>query len=480
MSLKKSAISGFKWSSFSQIGRQLIQLITSIIIARLLSPADFGLIGMANIIIGFIGIFQDLGTGAAIVQQKNLTVKLIYSIFWLNVIFGLLVTSITILIAPLVGLFYNEPTVTLIVRTLALSFLFSSVSIIQKSLLERDLKFNAIAKIEIIASLIGAIVGISLAILGFKVWALVAQTLAIVISTTLSLWIATRWKPQLFFSWQEIKTVSNFSLNMAGFNIFNYFIRNADNLLIGRFLGAQALGYYTLAYLIMLCPLQSISWGIFRVGFPIFAQMQDDNLRFCYAYLRVVKMISMVTFPLMFGLWGLVEPFVLTVFQDKWSPIIPLLLILVPLGLIQSIGTTVGTIYQAKGRADWMFKWGIFAGIVSVLAFIVGLGWGILGVAAAYTLTNLLILAYPNFAIPFKLIDLSMPRFLQSLWRQFICSLIMLGAILSIKFFLQGLSSAWILGILVPVGATVYLLSSWLINRQQLQELIGLIDHRQK
>jgi PST family polysaccharide transporter len=110
----------------------------------------------------------------------------------------------------------------------------------------------------------------------------------------------------------------------------------------------------------------------------------------------------------------------------------------------------------------------------------VGLGWGILGVAAAYTLTNLLILAYPNFAIPFKLIDLSMPRFLQSLWRQFICSLIMLGAILSIKFFLQGLSSAWILGILVPVGATVYLLSSWLINRQQLQELIGLIDHRQK
>jgi PST family polysaccharide transporter len=266
---------------------------------------------------------------------------------------------------------------------------------------------------------------------------------------------------------------------MAGFNIFNYFIRNADNLLIGRFLGAQALGYYTLAYLIMLYPLY-IAWGILRVSFPIFAQMQDDNVRFCYAYLRVIKMISMVTFPLMFGLWGLVEPFVLTVFQDKWSPIIPLLLILVPLGLIQSIGTTVGTIYQAKGRADWMFKWGIFAGIVSVLAFIVGLGWGILGVAAAYTLTNLLILAYPNFAIPFKLIDLSMPRFLQSLWRQFICSLIMLGAILSIKFFLQGLSSAWILGILVPVGATVYLLSSWLINRQQLQELIGLIDHRQK
>jgi len=480
MSLKKSAITGFKWSSISQVGKQLIQLITSIFIARLLSPSDFGLIGMANIIIGFVGIFQDLGTASAIIQQKKLSDKLLYSIFWLNTGLGIVVTIILILIAPLIGLFYNQPTVTLLVRVLAISFLLSSLSIIQKSLLERSLKFNTIAKIEISASFIGAVVGISLAIYGAKVWALVAQTLSIVIVTTFFLWIATRWHPKFLFSWLEIKSVRDYSLNIAGFNIFNYFIRNADYLLIGRFLGADALGYYTLAYRIMLYPIQNIAWSILRVSFPIFSQMQDDNARFRYAYLRVIQMIALVTFPLMIGLWGLAEPFVLTVFKSQWSPVISLILILAPVGLWQSIGTTVGTIYQAKDRTDWMFKWGIFSGIIVVLSFVIGLQWGINGVAIFYALATSLILAYPSLYIPFKLIDLSMLRFLESLWRPFVCSMIMLIAIMIVKFFLQGLSSALILGILIPVGTIVYLLSSWFINRQQILELRNLIYNQQK
>nr|WP_265583574.1 polysaccharide biosynthesis C-terminal domain-containing protein [Synechocystis salina] len=182
----------------------------------------------------------------------------------------------------------------------------------------------------------------------------------------------------------------------------------------------------------------------------------------------------------MLGLWGLAEPFVLTVFKEQWSPIIPLLLILVPVGLSQSIGSTVGAIYTAKGRTDWMFKWGIIAGLIVIFALIVGLQWGINGVALSYAVVSIFILSCPNYAIPFKLIDLSMLRFFESLWPPFICSLIMLGTILSLKFFLQSLSSAMILGILVPVGVMVYLICSWFINRQQLQEFMNLIGFRIK
>jgi O-antigen/teichoic acid export membrane protein len=479
MSLKKAAASGIKWATVSQISRQIMGLVTTMTLARILPPSDFGLVGMATIATGFVGVFGDLGTSSAVIQRKNTSDLLLNSLFWINVVIGLLAMLIILVIAPLIASFYQEPRVTLILRVLSLNFVISSLSNIQKAILERNLAFNISAKLEIVVVLSGALIGISSAIKGWGVWSLVAQSLTVSIISTILLWLVSQWRPKLIFDWKEFQGVSNYSLNLTAFNIFNFFSRNADYILIGRFLGTQDLGYYTLAYRLMLYPLQNISGVISRVMFPTFSKIQDDNPRFRSAYLKANSTIALISFPLMLGLWALADPFVLTFFGQNWKPVILLLMILSPLGMEQSIGTTVGIIYQVKGRTDWMLRWEMGSGILMVISFVIGLRWGIVGVSAAYTIANFS-LTYLSLAIPFRLIQLPVRDFLAALSRPLTSSLFMLGVLLGIKVLMPAnLPSVWVLGILAPIGCIVYMLASWLINREQLQQLLDVVGLKQ-
>jgi PST family polysaccharide transporter len=478
-SLKNNASSGVKWTATSQFGRNGLQLVSTIILARLLAPSDFGLIGMATVVIGFGALFKDLGTSAAVIQRKNLTEELVSSIFWMNAAFGFLVMVSISLASPLVAAFYQEARVEPILKLLSVTFFISGLSILQQAILERELEFRKLSLVEISATLVGSLVGIGSALNGYGVWSLVYQTLATASATTVMLWTASRWRPKPLCRWDEVKSVRSYSLNLTGFNVFNYFVRNADYLLIGRYLGARDLGFYTLAYQIMLIPLHSISAVVGRVMFPLYSQMQEDTARFRSAYLKVAGAIALITFPMMFGLWAVVEPFILTLFGPPWKPVISLLMILAPVGLIQSIGTTVGGIYQARGRTDWMFRWGVAAGVIYLLAFIIGLRWGIVGVAVAYAITSLM-LTYPNFAIPFTLIDLPIRNFSEVLWRPFVACLIMFAGILALKIILPpDLTGNWVLAVLVPVGGLIYLATNWLMNRNQVMELIGIVGGQQ-
>lgn len=476
MSLKQSAVSGVRWSSVAQIVRQIMQFLTTAVLARLLSPSDFGLVGMATVITGFIGIFNDLGTSSAIIQRKQISDSLVSTIFWVNVIIGILASLILLVCAPLVAIFYREPRVTEVLMVLALTFIISGFSIAHKAILEKKIAFRILAKIEIISVILGSITGISSAFLGLGVWSLVVQTLVFVSSTSILLWLTSQWKPQFVFCLSDLREVSSYSLNLTGFSVFNYFVRNADYILIGRFLGSQDLGYYTLAYRLMLYPLQNVSSVIGRVMFPVLSQVQDDNVKFRSVYLKAIATISLIVFPLMTGFCVLAEPFILVVFGQQWRPVIILLIILSPLGMIQSLATTVGHIYNAKGRTGWLFIWGIVTGFLAIIAFIIGLHWGIIGVASAYAIYYIFLVSYPCFAIPFRLIELPMSEFGLLILRPLVASLLMSIAILGIKILLPAtLASIWILAILVLVGIISYLFASWWINRQQLLELLKFI-----
>jgi O-antigen/teichoic acid export membrane protein len=477
--LKDKAVAGVKWSTVSQVGRQGTQLLTTIILARLLSPSDFGLLGMAMVVIGFIEIFKDLGTAAAVVQKSELSEEVLSSIFWVNVGFGILAATILFFGAPLGGLYFREPDVIAILKVLSLNFFISSLSILQQALLQRSLAFQVLAKVEIGAVVCGAIMGIGLAWYGFGVWSLVFQSLITVIITTVFLWLASSWRPRLIFHWGEVKSVSSFSLHLVGFNIFNYFARNLDYVLIGRYLGAQELGYYTLAYRILLFPIQNISAVIGRVMYPVLSTLQNDNKRFISAYLKVIGAIAFIAFPIMTGVFTLADPFVLTFFGDKWRTVIPLIMIFAPVGLLQSIGTTVGSIYQAKGRTDWMFRWGIGSGILVSLAFCAGLRWGIIGVAIAYSIISYILL-YPSFAIPFQLIGLKFSYIVYFLFRPFLVSMLMMILLYLFKITrLFTLSKAVELTISLILGLFVYFVASWFINRKQVVELWDLIFYKE-
>ncbi len=476
MTLLSSAVTGVKWSSASQVGRQVVQLITTIILARTLAPSDFGLMSMAMVVVGFLNVFRDLGTSSAIVQRKDVSEKLLSSIFWVNVVFGCVVTlGIFVLSGPIAN-FYNDMRLVPVLKALSASFLISSIGIPYQALLERKLEFSKLAKVELTSTLMGAMIGIFLAFRGGGVWSLVFQSLsAVIVSTILLILFFNDWRPKIIFDLAEIKTVAGFSLNLSGFNITNYFVRNADYLLIGKFLGAQELGYYSLAYRIMLYPLQNVTAVVSRVMFPLYSRIREDNSRFRNAYLRIAASIAIITFPMMVGMLGVSNHFVIAVFGEKWRVVGILLMIFSPIGLLQSIEATTGSIYQAQGRTDWMFRWGIFTGILAVIAFIIGLKWGITGVATSYLVVTLL-WTYPGFMIPFKLIDLKVVELIRCTWRPFVCSLGMLGAVtLCSVLFADHVSPMQLFAILFLVGVSTYAINSFVLNRSDIQEMLSYL-----
>jgi len=474
-SLQEQAATNVKWASASRIGGQGFQFVTTVILARLLVPSDFGLIGMAMVVIGFVEVFRDLGTSAAIIQRQEVNDSILSSLFWCNVGFALLCALVVYLLSPLVATFYKETRLTPILLGLSLCLLFSGAGVLHSALLQKNLAFKVLARIELTSAFIGGGIAIGLALYGAGVWALVFQALFTSLASTILLWSRSAWRPSFIFSWAEIRSVSGYSLNLTGYRVFNYLARNADYLLIGRYLGATDLGYYTLAYQIMLYPVRNITAVMSRVLFPLFSKIQDDNLRFRNAYLKICFAIAIVVFPMMAGVWIVSKYLILAIFGHRWEPVILLLLILSPLGMIQAIGATVGPIYQAKGRTDWIFLWGIGSGIFVTIAFVVGLQWGVVGVAGAYTIAGI-ILFYPNFIIPFRLIELKFGELIKVLSRPFFCTLLMVSLLLATKLFLPGsLNHIWSLGILVILGILIYGAASWWLNREQVLEVVEVL-----
>jgi PST family polysaccharide transporter len=472
MTLKSKTTSGIRWSSTSQFIRQIAQLITTVILARLLKPSDFGLVGMAMVVTGFIALFKDLGTSAAIIQRKEVSVYLLSSIYWVNVAFGLLAAVTLYFLSPFIANFYNEPRIEPIMQVLSLNFLISGVSILHQAILEKNLLFKELAKLEIIATGVGSVVGIVLAFLGYGVWSLVYQMVAVSLVTTILLWLTSGWHPKMAFHVSEIRHVSSYSLNLTGYSIFNYFVRNTDYLLIGKFLGAQDLGIYTMAYRIMLYPLQSISAVISRVMFPYYSIIQDDIDQFSKSYLMVASIIAILVFPLMLGMWVITDTFVELVFGSKWMATVILIKILIPVGMMQSIGGTVGAIYQAKGRTDLMFRWGIITGFSTIISFLIGLEWGIVGIACTYAIISFL-LSYLGFAIPFKLIGLRVKNLLTTLWPPLYCSLLMSLGVWIIKFLSYSkLSTMVLFCTTVSAGALIYVILINYFNKSQVKQFL--------
>jgi PST family polysaccharide transporter len=430
--LTQRTVTGAVWSGLGRMAQQLTSLIGTAILARLLSPGTYGIIGMAALVMNFIAIFRDLGTSAAVIQRPDVSPKLLSSIFWGNILFATGTTALTALASPLIADFYREPNLQPVMMALACSFLLSGIGIVPSALLNREMAFRKIAVVEIVSALLGLSASITLALKGAGVWALVASNLVSTGTESLLYWIIARWRPTFDFELTELKTIFGFSANLSAFQIVNYFARNADNLLIGRYLGATPLGYYQLAYNLMLYPISSIGWVLSRVVYAAFSKVQGDPERMRRGYVKMAVAIATITFPMMAGLTVAAGPFVRAYLGAKWEPIVPLLTMLAPVGLLQSVISPVGNIYEATGRTDWMFRWGIGASAVTLTGFLIGLQWGVTGVAASYVITNA-ILIYPACAVPFRLIQLPVRDFAAALWPVLKFTLLMVLAAVAVR-----------------------------------------------
>lgn len=414
MNLKSKVKHGLKWTFIDQVLSQVLFLIFSIYIARILSPSYFGIVSSVTIFTGFASLFIDMGYGIALVQKKDADNEHYSSVFWLNVAFGLLLYVLFFFMAPLLSDFFKQPQITVLVRVISLSFIINSLSAVQTNLLSKELKFKQKVIFNWISTGIGYIVAFYLAFNGYGVWAIVWMTLVTSLLNLILYWFSTGWYPSFLFNINKIKELSNFGFSILGETSVNYWSRNFDNFIIAKVLGNTELGLYTRAYSLMLLPLRNISSVITRVMFPAFSKKQDDIPTIKHYYLLIIKYIALFTFPAMVGLSLVSKEFVLLTFGNIWKGMIPVLSILSLVGAIQSIFFLNGMIYNSLGRANIAFRISLLVNFVLIIAFSIGVNYGIIGMAWSYLIASLL-LYIPIYSTAIKQIDITLAEVFQNL-----------------------------------------------------------------
>ncbi len=298
MNLKRQAVSGIKWSGVSILIVTALQFVTLTILSRLLAPSDFGLLGMVMVVIGFAQIFADMGVSNAIIHRQDATKEALSGLYWLNILAGIIVFILIVIFTPLVVAFYNEPRLNNLLYLSALVFLITPLGQQFQVLLQKDLQFKKLANIEIACSLSSAGFAIFLAISGFGIFSLIwGYLVGALLKVILLCWGGwCQWKPDFQFSKKDLHGYISFGLYQMGEKTANYINSNLDYLLIGSLLGVKALGYYTLAYNLIIRPSSSINPIITKVAFPVFSIIQNDPDNLKNGYLKVLQLLSMVNF----------------------------------------------------------------------------------------------------------------------------------------------------------------------------------------
>ncbi len=477
--IRNRTIRGVSWSAVSQVVTQGFTLAISIVVARILGPKAYGLIGMVTVFTGFAALFGGLGLGAAIIQRKQLEPRHLNTAFWVNAVFGSAMTLLVVALAPLVAWFYREPRLTALTAFIALRFLLDSLNVVQGALLSREMRFRGLAAVQIGSSVASGLLGLGMALGGMGVWSLVAQTLGGSVAQLLLLWRLADWRPCWSFEWRACKELFGFSASVLGFDVVNYWARTLDQLLIGRSAGASALGVYSRAYTLMLLPLTQVSRVVISVMFPALSSIQDDRPRVKRAYLKAIGMIAFLTFPMMVGLFAVANHFVLALLGAKWAETIPILKLFCWVGLIQSILATVGVIYTSQGKTGLYLTMGVIGSAGCAIAFLIGIHWGIMGVAWAYSITTALFV-YPFFTVPGRLIGLSLAEAMKGLGATFLCSLAMGSIVAGAGVLLPAEMAHWrFLAVQIPLGIASYFtlvaalkLNAWVEVRRVLSDML--------
>lgn len=458
--LTKQATRGVIWVSISQISTQSFQFIITIILARLLVPEDFGIVGTAGIFTGFVVCINNLGFSAAIIQKDIITEKHLSTSFWASVLLAIVLYISTLGLSSYIANFFNKDLVKPVIHIIAIGFILGSLGAVQRSLLTRELDFKSLAFVDIANGVSYGVAALLLAFMGYGVWSLVYGGIFSDVIATIMLWIICKWKPKFIFNYRSFKELFSFGIYVMGQSIVNYFSSNVDYLMISRFLGQHLLGIYTIAYSLMMFPLKRLSSIITRVTFPVFSSIQDDNNRLRKGYLMTVQYLSVITFPLLSGLLIVAPEFIRVVYSEKWNEVIVPLQIMCIAGMLKSIGTTVGTVQYAKKRADIGFKWNLVELSILTGAIFIGKNFGIIGVAIAITITTIVMEPIIQL-ITNRLIDLKFSIFIASLAPASICSAVMICLVfLNRRIFSSVLllSDAYVLIGSVSIGIIVYVL----------------------
>lgn len=377
MSIKEKAAKGMMWNTIERFSTQGIQFVLTIIIARILSPDDYGLVAMLGIFLALAQTLVDSGFSNALIQKKSRTEIDYYTTFYFNIVISVCIYGLFYLFAPLIANFYHQPELVKISRILGLTIIINSLSVVQMARFTIALDFRKLALVSLSSVVGGGSVGLYMAFHGYGVWALVCQSLATSICWVVSLWLKSDWRPRWAFSLQSFCTLFSFGSKIMLSGLIHTFYVNMYSLVVGKVFSASVLGYFNRAYTLGQFPVQNFSNIFQKVLYPILCRYQDDETKFNYVYTNYLRMACFLLFPLMVGFAVLAKPLVAIILTEKWLPAVPLLQVICLAQMWDPVMKVNVSVLGSKGHSDYQLYAEIIKKIVAFIILFVSVPFGI-------------------------------------------------------------------------------------------------------
>lgn len=466
------------WSFIEAISQRGVQFIVGVILARLLLPEFFGLIGMLSVFMAVMQALVDSGFGSALIQKQNITKKDICSVFYFNIIIGCAAAGGLCLLAPWVAAFYNQPILTPVLQVLSSALIFNSLGQLPYILLIKKLNFKTLTNVTLIASILSGCIGIGMAYWDYGIWSLVVQQIANTLFRTLLLWKFSDWCPAWLFSFHSLRSMFDFGSKLLASSLLNALFDNIYLVVIGKLYSPIELGYFTRADSLQKLPSSTLASVVCRVSFPVFASIQDDPERIKRGMKKALTLLALINFPIMIGLAVVAHPLVLVLLTEKWFPCIPYLQILCLIGLIYPFTLINLTILQSLGRSDLFLYIDIIKKILIILNIVITWRWGIMAMLIGQVIVSL-ISYYLNSYYSKKLLDYSLFEQFKDFYSYLIIALLMGGLVYTMNF-LPFSNHLLLLSCQISTGALMYSTTCYFFRLSAFINLQNIILTRPK
>ena len=399
--IRKNILSGIFYTAVSRYSNIVAGIFIGAVLARLLTPEEFGVVAIISVFISFFNLLSNFGISPAIVQHKSLTESDVSSIFSFSILLGLLLSAVFFFAAPFIASFYNEPVLINLSRLMALAILFNSLQVVPNALNLKKLRFKEIGIVRVVVNVVSGIIAIILAYLGFSYYALVINSILTGFLIFIIFYIMAPVKPSYRLKINPVRKIARFSIFQFFFNFINYFSRNADNLLIGKYFSPSALGFYDKSYRLMMMPVQNLTFVITPVLHPVLSNYQNDTKVIFNAYYKIVKLLAIIGFPLSVFLYFNASEIIHIVYGPQWEQSIPVFKLLALTVGVQIVLSSTGSIFQATNRTDLMF----YAGLIGAFLLVGGIVYGVfIGKSLVSVGYGLLVTFSLNFFVGFYLL----------------------------------------------------------------------------
>lgn len=475
MSLKNKTIYGILWVSISNIFLRLINFAISVILARMLEPSDFGLVAIALIVVNFLEIFSNLGIGPALIHRKEDKGIAADTAFYIFPTIAIILYAVSYSIAPVAADFFREEELKILIRVLSLTFVIWSFGSLPRTLLTKDLEFKKLVIPQLLPKISYGAVAIVMALQGFGVWSLVVGQLVLVTMSVITIWKAVGWIPSLKFNRRIALELLNYGKHVITASIIIFLISIVDVTFIGRLLGSEELGYYSIAFGISGLFTYQISMLISQVMFPALSKMQNNIDKMGQIYLKSLKYLSLVAFPAAFGIITVSWYFIKVVYGDKWLPAVAVLQVLCVYGLNKALLKTTENLYLAAGKPQIMTKINLLQfTIMLILIYPLILKYGILGTGIAAVIPSTM-MVFLTFHEAGKIINRNFMTIAKNIAPAAAGSLIMAALVLTMQQLTFNLSPTLVLLISIGLGAVSYSVFIWFTQKEELREIRQLI-----